>query len=125
MIGKLLLEEITRESIDSGEIVTERDGNITAISTDKGTLGIREDGDNQFCVSYLPKDLIVKDGVFDGNERMKEWYEDFLKSRRDEKDYVQIALFSQTLNFVDAYELSEYILSKIIEKKHRAHMNLN
>ena len=125
MIGKLLLEEITRESIDSGEIVTERDGNITAISTDKGTLGIREDGDNQFCVSYLPKDLIVKDGVFDGNERMKEWYEDFLKSRRDEKDYVQIALFSQTLNFGDAYELSEYILSKIIEKKHRAHMNLN
>lgn len=125
MIAKLLLEEIAQESIDSGDIVTERDRNITAISTDKGTLGIREDGNNQFCISYLPADLVVKDGVFDGNERMKKWYANFLKNKIDEKDYVEIALFKQTLDFGEAYELSEYILSKIIEKGYRAHMSLN
>lgn len=125
MIGKLILEEIAQRSIDSGEIVTERDENITAISTGKGTLGIREEGSGRFSISYLPSDLVEKDDVFEGNGRMKEWYENFAKNRIGEKDYVQVAFFNQTLNFGDAYELSEYILSKIIEKEHGARMSPN
>lgn len=125
MIAKLLLEEIAQESIDSGEVVVERDGAMTAIATNIGGFGIRQDGDDIFYITYTPANMITKDDVFDGNERMSAWYNDFIKNKKDEGDYVQVAFFNQTLNFGDAYELSEYILSKIIEKGHRAHMSLN
>lgn len=125
MIAKLLLEEIAQKSIESGEVVVEEDGAMTAIATDIGGFGIRQDGDDIFYITYTPANMITKDDVFDGNERMKRWYANFLKNRRDEKGYVEVVLFNQTLNFEEAYKLSEYILSKIIKKEDRAHMSLN
>lgn len=116
MIDRYLEDLVDPASIKNEDVLVSREGCIFMITTNAGSLSIKPNGKN-WDVGFLTIDTEEGKTVFNGeNEMIKEWYAGFLKTRMEDGKYIQLPCFDKTLDFAEAYEVSVYILSKILPK---------
>jgi hypothetical protein len=125
MLGRYLEDLVDPESIRNEDVLVSREDGIFMISTNAGSLSIKPNGKN-WDVGFLTIDSKDTETVFNGENKMiKDWYAGFLNTRIEDDKYIQLPCFDKTLNFAEAYELSAYILSKILPKAHSQNMMIN
>lgn len=122
MLTDLVAGFITKEEKASGEVIVNRGSNVLTISTDKGTLGIREDGENYKLILFSLDEEEVRAVCDGGNKLMKEWYNASQKSKGLDGKYEKLPPL-MTLPLGAADEISFYILSRILPRADNHCMN--
>lgn len=125
MLDRYLEDLVNPTSIESEDVLVNREDGIFMISTNAGSLSIKPNGE-KWDVGFLTIDNKDCEAVFNGENKMtREWYAGFLKTKIEDDKYVQLPCFDKTLNFAEAYELSVYILSKILPKAYSPSRMIN
>lgn len=108
MLDKILEGMISRELVAKGIVNVNREEGVFTILTDKGIVGIKQNGE-KWQVSYLLLDWeLLYNEINKGNQK-----------------YIAIPSEQKTLPFEDALETATDYLSKILPMGYNLSMNLN
>lgn len=118
MLTEIIKKFITNEEIINESVFVSSEGPICAIGTDRGTLGIKEK-DGRYKVAYFSIDR--EDGRFvsgGDNPTLNGWYKNLVEC----KDSAKAAYFEKEFSsFESAFQLSSYILSRILPPSNKIH----